>query len=204
MTDHDDSMGPDPEVHGGTSDDRFVWLPAREAAMVYGVTPRTIRKRRDAGKLKGRFVNEMWYIAVPREDIEESGLDLDSLENEYGETDDDFPGGTIVLRDRGSGPGPGNWEPMAELIADLTRKAIEANAAAAMWQERSQQLEIRLTTTTLALESGKVEATEAQRRLEEEKQAEITAARKEAAAEAAREKDDEWRAKSWWQRMRGE
>lgn len=184
----------------GQDPDRLIWMPSREAASVYDVAPRTIRKWRDAGKIDGRQLNGMWYIGVPREKLEESGLDIAEIESQYGESDEGMMPGTMFLRPQESEPGPVDLGPMAELIADLTQKAIDANTAAAMWQERTHQLQAQVDASTRALESGQSEATALREQLEREKQEAIDVAKR----EAAEERDREWRAKSWWQRMRGE
>ena len=186
----------------GPAPDSPVWMPSREAARVYGVEPRTIRKWRSAGKLTGRLLNGMWYIGVPREDLEGSGVDIAELEADHGEPGDEFGGGTLVLRDRGAGSGPGSVDlgPMSELISDLTHKAIEANAAAAMWQERASQMQIQIDTTARALESGKLDLTELQERMVRERNEAVEQARR----EAENAKDQEWRTKSWWKRLLGE
>ena len=182
----------------GSGPDDLVWMPTRDAAKVLKVTQRTVRKHRDAGKVQGRMVNGMWYIGVSREDIDKSGIKIEDLETEYGETIEGFPAGTVLLRPHANDQeSPAvDMGPMADLIAELTQKAIDAQAAAAMYQERATQLEERLSSTTLALESGKIEATE----IEQRHEAALQAARD----EAARERDQEWKSKSWWQRLRGE
>ena len=191
----------DEEQKAGPGTDELVWMTTHSAAKVYGVsTSRTIRKWINSNKIQGRMISGMWYVGVPREKIDESGVPLEELEESFGETGIDLPEGTVVLRDSGTGPGPVDLGPMTELVADLTRQAIEAKSAAAMYQERANQLEQRLSSTTLALESGQKETD----RKIEEMQSAIEKARQEAAEEARRQTDAEWRSKSWWQRLKGE
>lgn len=193
MTDHADP-GPSPDQDG------LVWMPAREAAHIYEVEARTIRKRIAANKIPGKMVNGMWFVGVTRKELNESGVDVDELEIQHGQIGDDLPRGTVVLRSHEPDPGPVDLAPMSDLIADLTHKSIEASAAAAMWQERANQLEHRLNSTTLALESGKEEAAATQQRLERDMQEAVRVARQ----EAADERDEAWRGKPWWKRMWGE
>lgn len=190
-------QSPDHDPTGSGHED-LVWMPTRDAAKVYGITQRSVRKWRDAGKVQGRMINGMWYIGVTRRDIDKSGENIEDLETEYGETIDGFPAGTLVLRphEEETGSTPVDLGPMADLIADLNRQVAELSATAGMLQERNRTLEEQRNSATLAIESGQ---SDHQREIDE-LQARIDQARQDGRTEA----DAEWRSKSWWKRIKGE
>lgn len=193
----------DPDVRdkGGENRPETVLVGTEDAARVLKIASRTVRKRITDGELTATKLNGAWFVEMPADEVKAAGIPIPDINEEPPEHDKRPIVGASRAARAGSGmPIVPDLEPMVELIANLTRKSIEAAAAAAMWQERAHQLEERSNHATLALESGQQET---DRKLEE-LQATIDKARQEAAEEARNTVNAEWKSKSWWKRLKGE
>lgn len=166
-----------------------VWINTADAARVYGIAPRTVRKRIDAGELEAMKMGGAWMVSASRAEVIAAGIAIPAVDVDEAGGEPIIAGGaaqTASGTDRAA-PGPTvDLGPLVALVEQLTRENREATAAAAMWQERATTLQGQLDTTTLALASGITEE-EAQRRAEE-------------AARTAREDE---RRRSWWRRLFG-
>lgn len=183
----------------GSPNDHPVWVRTRDAAAIFGTSDRTIRKwiAADPPKIEGQKVNDVWMVKVSRDQIEEAGIDLATLEAEHGQAPEEGMSGTVILRTRDQELAPVDMEPMANLIAELSSQVAQLSAKSAMWQERAEQLEDQLDASRLALSAGesKIDEAEAQRRVD----AAAAQAREEGRAEAIAEIDR----RPWWKKLFG-
>lgn len=169
-----------------------VWINTADAARVYGIAQRTVRKRIDAGELEAMKMGGAWMVSASRAEVVAAGIAIPDAEPD-GAGEGPTLAGTAAQAAGGhdrAAPGMAvDLSPLVALVEQLTRENREAVAAAAMYQERARVLEERLDQTTLALASGVTEE-EAQRRVEE-------------AVRAAREEQEEEKPVSWWRRLFG-
>lgn len=133
-----------------------VFVGTADAARVYGIAPRTLRKRLDAGTIQGQKINGAWMVPVTREQLLDAGIDPDSAVETRAEPAappaEPMVGPPIPAEMRPDATpttparaGTLDMTPLAELLREATERAERNAVAAAMWQERAQHLEAELT-----------------------------------------------------------
>jgi len=112
-----------------------------EVARVLGISERAVRKRITAGTLDAHKEGNAWVVllssttgAVPA-----------------------APAAPGAVPERGTEGGTVDVAPLAELLADVTRRNEELAAAAALWQYRAMQAEERLAQLETGPIAGDVE-----------------------------------------------
>jgi hypothetical protein len=119
-----------------------------EAARTLGLSERAVRKRITAGTLDAVKAGPAWSVFLPigtpaAQEAVRRGPEEPSA---------------VPRATTGAALGGTDLQPLADVIADLTRENRELAAAAALWQERARTLEGRV----LALSAGEDPAVAAQ------------------------------------------
>lgn len=128
-----------PEGGAGSGTARY---SVPEVARALGISERAVRKRITAGTLEAVKAGPAWSVFLPTGPPAAQGA---------------VPGGTaeppaVPSTATGAAQGGTDLQPLADVIADLTRENRELAAAAALWQERARTLEGRV----LALTAGDI------------------------------------------------
>jgi len=147
-------------------------------ARVLGISERAVRKRITAGTLDAHKEGNAWVVllssttgAVPA-----------------------APAAPGAVPERGTEGGTVDVAPLAELLADVTRRNEELAAAAALWQYRAMQAEERLAQ----LEAGPIAGD-----VEDAAQDAIQGAPRDVAPMMAPETPQKGQERSWWRRLVG-
>jgi len=117
-----------------------------EAARALGISERAVRKRITAGARDAEKDGTAWAVSLPAGTGAVRGA-VPAAEPAAPTEPHAVPGAAP-----GAVPGGPDLAPVAELIADLSRRNADLAASAALWQERARVLEGRL----LALGAGEV------------------------------------------------
>jgi len=148
-----------------------------EVARVLGISERAVRKRITAGTLDAHKEGNAWVVllssttgAVPA-----------------------APAAPGAVPERGTEGGTVDVAPLAELLADVTRRNEELAAAAALWQYRAMQAEERLAQLEAGPIAGDVE--------DAPQDANTGPLRGDQGEVASDPRQSAWR--RWWRRMTG-
>ncbi|MBA2598006.1 MAG: helix-turn-helix domain-containing protein [Chloroflexia bacterium] len=107
-----------------------------EVARVLGISERAVRKRITTGTLNAHKEGNAWVVLLPSTT----------------EAVPAAPAAPGAVPERGTEGGTVDVAPLAEFLADVTRRNEELAAAAALWQYRAMQAEERLAQ----IESGPI------------------------------------------------
>lgn len=132
-----------------------IYIGTRDAAQLYEVNERTIRKRLQTGKLAGHRINDRWVVAVDPAELDAAGMSPTHEDDEPPIINIDQYGPPPPVSTAMQLPAPElDLTPLATTIDRLSAELTTATAAAAMWQERARALQERVDQQTRALEAG--------------------------------------------------
>jgi hypothetical protein len=112
-----------------------------EVARVLGISERAVRKRITTGTLNAHKEGNAWVVLLPSTT----------------EAVPAAPAAPGAVPERGTEGGTVDVAPLAEFLADVTRRNEELAAAAALWQYRAMQAEERLAQLEAGPIAGDVE-----------------------------------------------
>ncbi len=160
-------------------------LTLSDAAVRLGISPDAARKRLERGTLRGEKRAGRWLVSLDPDAAASTVQDAISDSNWTADVDW-TPQHAIP-----------DIAPLAELLADVTRRNEELAAAAALWQYRAMQAEERLAQ----LEAGPIASDSDQGALEMSQERAGATLRGDAAARASEGVQPAWR--PWWRRVFG-
>jgi hypothetical protein len=124
-------------------------LPLADAAVRLGISPDAARKRLERGTLIGYKLAGRWYVHMSPDAMASTDQDAGLS----GQPDSDRTADAT----RTPVDAAPDIAPLAELLADVTRRNEELAAAAALWQYRAMQAEERLAQLEVGPIAGDVE-----------------------------------------------
>jgi predicted ArsR family transcriptional regulator len=143
VVDHDNDRPTDQVVAANQPPTDQAGLSLEEAADDLGISVNAVRQRLKRGTLQGEKTATGWVVFLSANQATAGGVGRQ-------------PTGQPSTSARPATDRPSDLEPLAGLIADLSRENRELAAAAALWQERARFLSERLA----ALEAGPIAAQE--------------------------------------------